>query len=256
MMDEAADCEFWRARLHGAAANGIVRDVIVLPQTASTQDAARQHGLRSGVMVATLEQTAGRGRFGRRWRDSGRDGLAVTFVLPRDRPQRWAIAAAVAAANAIEAASNITVGIKWPNDILAPDGRKIAGVLVEQTGGFAVIGIGVNVHQQDWPPDLADRAVSLLQLGANPERIDLAVALLKSVASAHSRTDQELQDDFMLRDMLTGRLGLIRSGGDIIRGRIQRIEPMRGLSVRDSSGCEVWIDAEIASIERWGSQVR
>ena len=60
---------------------------------------------------------------------------------------------------AVVATTGVTAGIKWPNDVLVGD-RKVAGILAEREGDALVVGVGVNVHQDDFPPELA--------AGANP----------------------------------------------------------------------------------------
>lgn len=133
------------------------------------------------VCVAVAdEQTAGRGRLGRGWvAPSGAALLVSAGFRPADLPARhaWRLAATVSLAM-LDAAEDVaglrdgTLGLKWPNDIVAdgPDGllRKVAGVLGEAAldddrVGMAVVGIGVN---GDWPAELfpADLAPSMTSL--------------------------------------------------------------------------------------------
>lgn len=119
--------------------------LIRLASTPSTQDAAR--GLPLGSVVVADQQTAGRGRLGRRWDAPPGSALLASFVLP-SRPLA-SLAAGVAAA----VACGESVRLKWPNDLLI-DGRKLAGILVEQRGGRCVVGIGVNLT---WAPPGAGR---------------------------------------------------------------------------------------------------
>ena len=76
-----------------------------------------------------------------------------------------------------------TIEIKPPNDLLI-DGRKLAGVLVEQADGLAVIGIGINVGQLTWPEELQDRAISLAQVGVTIDRLQLLEEVLPAVVEA------------------------------------------------------------------------
>ena len=128
--------------------------------TPSTQDVARAwaaEGARHGAVVLAGRQEAGRGRLGRSW--VGAEGnLAMTVVLrpaqlgwPSSRLGLLNLAAAVAVAQAAPG-----LGIKWPNDLLLPDGRKVAGLLAEAEfgGGRAkvvLVGVGVNVASAPWP---------------------------------------------------------------------------------------------------------
>ena len=169
--------------------------IVVIAQTASTQDAAaRLAAGRPGIMVLTGSQYAGRGRIGRGW-SSGPNGLAVTFALPdTGEPAAWlSLAAGLAAYRALaellpESASG-ALRVKRPNDVVLQrdDGTrlKLAGVLVERRNDAVLLGLGVNVRHTDadWPTDLSGRAASLLQLGAETSRIAVAEGLLRSVSA-------------------------------------------------------------------------
>ena len=105
---------------------------------------------KPGVLLAAEEQTAGRGRRGRRWHSTR--GAGVTFSLSAliERPQRelagLSLVAGVAAARALRALGVARVALKWPNDLVV-DGAKLGGILVETRGSFAIIGIGINCRR-------------------------------------------------------------------------------------------------------------
>lgn len=139
----------------------------------STNDLARemaQSGTGEGIAILAREQTAGRGRQGRSWSSPPGEGLYVSLVLrpgikPADSPV-ITLAAAVAVAQTLEQDYRIPSDIKWPNDVLAR-GRKICGILVESAIEankllYAVMGIGVNLGQREFPGELKDTATSLL----------------------------------------------------------------------------------------------
>ena len=92
-------------------------------------------GAAEGVVAVADHQTAGRGRLGRRWEAPGGSNLLMSVLLrpplPADQRQLASSVVALAATDAIAAVVGLEVGIKWPNDLLAPDGRKVAGVLAE-----------------------------------------------------------------------------------------------------------------------------
>ncbi|HRQ74913.1 MAG TPA: hypothetical protein PK098_03240, partial [Phycisphaerales bacterium] len=116
--------------------NGPLRRIIVLRETDSTQDAAKRFGAQPGDVVTAGRQTAGRGRLGRAWADTVDAGVAVTMVVDcrsLRATEQLATIGAIAAACAVEAVMGARVGIKWPNDVVV-DGRKLAGVLIEQSG--------------------------------------------------------------------------------------------------------------------------
>jgi BirA family transcriptional regulator, biotin operon repressor / biotin---[acetyl-CoA-carboxylase] ligase len=113
--------------------------------TDSTNERARAlaaAGAPHGTLVTADEQTAGRGRQGREWVAAPGAALLTSLVL-RNAPASLPLAAAVAVCDALP----LDAAIKWPNDIWV-DRRKVAGILVEARPqeGWAVVGIGVNVH--------------------------------------------------------------------------------------------------------------
>ncbi len=129
-------------------------------------------GAHEGVVAVADHQTAGRGRLGRRWEAAPGANLLVSVLLrPPLAPQQAQLGASVvalAAAEAVWAVAGVEVGIKWPNDLLAADGRKVAGVLAEAdvspssaSGSFPpmVVGIGINAN---WPAQDADLAPELV----------------------------------------------------------------------------------------------
>jgi BirA family biotin operon repressor/biotin-[acetyl-CoA-carboxylase] ligase len=178
-----------------------------LPVTGSTNaDAltAAHSGAPHGSVYFADEQQAGRGRTDHAWHSSPGDGLYVSVLLrpqiPAARLPLLPLAAGLAAAEAIHDVAGLTADLRWPNDVLIaaprtktcpwgpqPASRKAVGILVEakSSGGavdFAVVGIGINVHQRDFAPELAALATSLdLEGGRRISRQDLLVSLLKSL---------------------------------------------------------------------------
>ncbi len=136
----------------------------------STNDRAceivREKGVKAhGWIVGAEEQTAGRGRKGRRWFSEPGKGLTFSLVIaPGWERKRWgwlSVAAALAVCEGGLRPRGLRPLIKWPNDVLV-GGRKICGILIEIRGDCAVIGVGMNVNEQELPPELG--AVSMFQL--------------------------------------------------------------------------------------------
>jgi len=182
------------AALDGALAGTVFAGKLHFsPVTDSTNtDAltAARSGAPAGSVFFADEQRAGRGRGDHPWYSAAGEGLYVSVLL---RPQMPAVrlpllplSAGLAAAEAIRAVTGLTVDLRWPNDLLI-DQRKAGGILVEaRTSGdgvdFAVVGIGINVHQRDFDPILATPATSLDLVAARPiSRQALLVSLLKSL---------------------------------------------------------------------------
>jgi BirA family biotin operon repressor/biotin-[acetyl-CoA-carboxylase] ligase len=140
--------------LAGLRTKTIGRDVLVLRETSSTNDRARQAGVAGaseGLVIFAESQTDGRGTRGRRWVSTAGVGLWLSILLRTRIPaDQWPLLvqmAAVACAEAIEKSVDETVRIKLPND-LTLGGGKVAGFLLEtsNTWDFQVLGIGLNVR--------------------------------------------------------------------------------------------------------------
>ncbi|MGA2216469.1 MAG: biotin--[acetyl-CoA-carboxylase] ligase [Terracidiphilus sp.] len=151
---------------------------------------AARNGAPHGSVYFADEQLAGRGRGNHAWQSAAGQGLYVSVLI---RPQIPAthlplipLAAGLAAANAIRTATGLTIDLRWPNDLLIGP-RKTGGILVEshsESGAVAyvVIGIGINVHQRAFVPDLSTPATSLALEASSPvSRQPLLIALLKSL---------------------------------------------------------------------------
>lgn len=125
-------------------------DVRIFGSVGSTSDEvlrlARQ-GAAHGTVVVAREQTAGRGRVGRHWvSPPGNLYLSVLLRLglPPVRIAEASFVTALAVADMVDVLLPVRASLKWPNDVLV-SGAKIAGILVEQAEGVAIVGIGVNV---------------------------------------------------------------------------------------------------------------
>ena len=182
--------------LQADLAGGVIgREIIVLEQTGSTNDAILQitdANSTEGLVVFAEHQTAGRGQRGNRWESAAGKGLWFSIFL---RPKidlassplltAWA---AESVSSAIQNEFSLTPTIKPPNDVHI-DGRKVAGVLVEmraqeKAAHLAIAGIGINVNQspEDFPKELQSRAISLaITLGKQVDRQSFSVALLRKL---------------------------------------------------------------------------
>ncbi len=122
--------------------------VVELELVESTQDEARdRHESPDPVLVIAGHQTAGRGRLGRRWLEPDRAVFASLAFEPAWPTEAWSLiplAAGLAARSAIEALSGVTVGLRWPNDLILGDG-KVGGLLAESGDGVVIVGCGINV---------------------------------------------------------------------------------------------------------------
>ncbi len=154
-------------------------------------------GAEDWTTVLAGAQTAGRGRQGRRWFSAAGAGLYFSTVMRGIESSSVTLMAGVAVAEGVRDATGLPAEIKWPNDVVLPRPRpdgpgptaKLAGILSEASGfrGAAdavVVGIGVNVAETVYPPELTTRASSLAaSLGAPVARatvlVDVFAALIR-----------------------------------------------------------------------------
>ena len=155
------------------------------------KDAARTGALAEAVCLCE-KQTAGRGRLDRSWSSPEGQGVWMSVLLqpqmPPDRTPVITFCAALAMTKAINSLTGLDARIKWPNDVVL-EGRKVCGVLLEagftpEGQMFVVIGSGLNIRREAYPPELADRAVALEELCPPPGREALIAAYLNGLETA------------------------------------------------------------------------
>jgi len=177
--------------------------------TDSTNERAREltaAGAPGGTIVTATEQTAGRGRRGRRWSAPPGKALLLSAILSPLLVEHALLPLAVplAVCDAVESLAPLECRVKWPNDVWCQE-RKLAGVLIEaQPPEWAVIGIGLNlsVEPDEFPNDLRQPATSVGH-GVSTEGALAAVCthLSKWVGAPRER----VVDAFQARDALRGR---------------------------------------------------
>lgn len=145
-----------------------------------------REGCPAGTVVAARTQTAGQGRLGRTW-DSRPGGLYFTIILrPRLEPARVPLATlalGLAVADTLQTFVGVAVDLRWPNDVLIGD-RKLAGILAQFQDSALLAGIGLNVNQREFPPELRPIATSLrIETGSEQDPEFLLRALARSIES-------------------------------------------------------------------------
>jgi BirA family biotin operon repressor/biotin-[acetyl-CoA-carboxylase] ligase len=187
--------------------------------TDSTNARARElaaAGTASGTIVTADEQTAGRGRRGRRWTaPAGKAVLCSAILSPLDaRHALLPLAAPLAVCEAVESLAPLRCRVKWPNDVWV-DERKLAGILIEaQPPAWAVIGVGLNVsiEPDEFPGDLRQPATSI-DHGAGTE--DALAALCEKLGAWVDADRDRVLAEFRERDALRGRrIGWVGAGGE------------------------------------------
>jgi BirA family biotin operon repressor/biotin-[acetyl-CoA-carboxylase] ligase len=166
------------------------RPYIYLERCESTQRELPVDAPEGAVAVAE-EQTAGRGRLGRRWLAPSLSSVLASVNLrpdvPTERLPELSLVAGEAAAEAIAEVTGIRPDVKFPNDLLI-GGRKVAGMLAEARDDRVVLGIGINVNLAEaaLPRDVDTPATSLLvESGAAVDRALLLVTLLERLEARY-----------------------------------------------------------------------
>lgn len=171
-----------------------------VPSTMPLAHAAARAGASDGTTLLADEQTAGRGRLGRRWlAPSGKAILCSTICRPLLPPDQLFLLLATFSLGlcaGITSATGLTPQIKWPNDLLL-DGQKFAGLLCESqitTRGlnYAVVGFGINLNltTTELPPrDAASLPATSLAIasGTTYDRNTVLLNLLNALDQAYSR---------------------------------------------------------------------
>ncbi len=144
-----------------------------------------------GAVAVAEEQTAGRGRLGRRWLAPPGTSVLMSVNLrppvPTERLPELSIVAGRAVVDAVAATTGISAELKFPNDLLV-GGRKVAGILAEARDGRVVLGIGINVNleEAELPVDVATPATSLLvETGGRIPRAALLAAVLERLEARY-----------------------------------------------------------------------
>ncbi len=220
-----------------------------LRRTGSTNERARELAAAAaphGTLVSASEQTAGRGRQGRRWSAPADTSLLMSLVL-REPPPLLPLIAAVAVCDVAGAHTQI----KWPNDVVVAAGggggvAKLAGILVEgrPQEDWAVLGIGLNVavRLDDLPRELrpgspADAPSSAIlpaaTLGLEPADVEpMLAALIGALERRLAEPAEATLQAWRARDALRGR-EVAWAGG---RGRAEGIDGAGRLIVALADG--------------------
>ena len=180
-------------------------------------------GAPHGTMVLAGQQTAGRGRLGRRFESPAGKGVYLSLVLrpslPMTEAQAVTVSAAVAVCRAVKKLCGLELGIKWVNDLYY-NGKKVCGILTEaaldlESGmlDYAVLGLGFNVAApaDGWPEDLRDVAGALYDSSPAPgARAALAAAFLNAFWPLYRAGPRSgYLDEYRRRQALTGQRVLV-----------------------------------------------
>lgn len=179
------------ARLTGAPRLALHASV---PSALDVVHALGAAGAPSGSCALTEEQTAGRGRAGRRWHSPPGAGIWLAVLLRPAAPPlggALAIRAGLAAHQALRlTVPRLAANLKWPNDIVVA-GRKLGGILCEarwsgERPGWIAVGVGLNVHGPV-APDVRDLAAAVADVDPGASRVGILAELVPRLTALASR---------------------------------------------------------------------
>jgi BirA family biotin operon repressor/biotin-[acetyl-CoA-carboxylase] ligase len=233
----------------------------------STQQTAAElaaRGALNGEVVIAEQQTAGRGRMGRRWHSPPGVNFYGTFILRPEMPVAEAallsLVAGVAVAETMEMVAPRIVALKWPNDVWL-GGRKAGGMIAEAVTDSrhrlvcVLLGIGLNLNlaPEDIPAELRNRATSVMAATGRPcDRVELAGELFSRLESRYMETLSggfaAVRPVWERYSALTGRQVTVVDGPSRIAGTVRGIGPDGALLI-EAEGRVVRVLAGDVSIE-------
>ncbi len=229
------------------------------PETDSTNDVAMAlagAGEADGTVVATDYQRRGRGRRSHVWHSPPHTNLMFSIILRPSGDARAALPVTLVVATALSVTLTKLLDrdllVKWPNDVVTADGKKIAGILAEaaSSGGalaHIVVGVGLNVNVAQFPDELAGAATSCRILsGVDWDRADVLADVLGTIEAYYDRFVRDgfaaLSSSYQARLVQAGKRVEFERGGARTSGHVQGVARDGALVVRldDESELELY----------------
>ena len=211
----------------------IGKEIIVLESVGSTNDYIKENAqkLMDGTVVTTREQTKGKGRLGRVWKNKKDDDISFSFILrPELSPMEVSAITplcGLAVAKGLNEYFDFDAKIKWPNDIIVGN-KKICGMLTEMSCEFdrleyLVVGIGVNVMSKAFPEEIAHKATScVLQSDKEINKNQLLAVILKQIEDillgGNYRFNKENLEEYKAYCATLGRKVTFTRRGESVEG--------------------------------------
>ena len=235
----------------GLKTDFIGQSIVYYASLGSTNEVLKElaaQGAPEGTLVIADEQTAGKGRLGRKWlAPPGTSFLLSLLFRPNLAPkqaQRLTMICSLAIADATEVLTGLSVGLKWPNDIFIR-GKKAGGILTESgtTGGhldYVVVGMGLNVNLAiSILPELRGIATSLSQeLGQEASRLELLWKILEGIETRYGslRRGDLPHEEWAARLINLGRQVQVTTPHGALVGWAERVDADGALILRTSDG--------------------
>lgn len=222
------------------------QQVRVLDTVDSTNNEIARHlqAITPGTPLIVLaeEQTSGLGRLGRSWSSQHGKGLALSLglsIVDADlTPSSLPLVVGLAVTKVLSELA-IPAQLKWPNDVvfLNEDGtvRKCGGILVQQTGDYFVIGIGVNItHLVSELP--TEAATSLFVEGFLIDRNELAARIINKIEILLSDSTDWVDQYSEVCSSLGRAVEVVQISGDDISGTAVRVTGSGALVLLSDDG--------------------
>lgn len=239
------------------------REIKVFNEVDSTNNKARLlagEGASHGLLVISDRQTAGKGRLGRSFYSPAGAGIYMSLIIRPELPAEQAVlitsCAAVAVAEAVEALSGAEAKIKWVNDVFA-GGKKICGILTEAGMNaetcrldYAVVGIGINVTNGAFPPEVAGVATSVLeQAGKKISRNRLIAEVMNRLEEQYLKLrEKAFLPEYIRRSCVVGRDVTVYEGNNTYPARAVTIDESARLIVKLPDGTQKALNSGEVSV--------
>jgi BirA family biotin operon repressor/biotin-[acetyl-CoA-carboxylase] ligase len=221
----------------------------------------------NGACLCADQQSAGRGRLGRRWQAPPGTCLLFSLILRPDLPLSrvfgLTLVSSLAVCRALEAACGLAPHIKWPNDVYL-EGKKLAGILSEFTSRadrveYVVLGIGLNVNLTPAQLGRLDQPAHSLRAatGKTWDRALILAAVLNELSEMYAwhqgGREEDLRQEYNRRSWLNGREVEVRDGDRVLVGKALGLAPDGGLLLEKAGGQVTRISHGDVSVLRVGN---
>jgi BirA family biotin operon repressor/biotin-[acetyl-CoA-carboxylase] ligase len=232
-------------------------------EVTSTNDVLKElakNGAPEYTLVTAEKQTKGRGRFERCW-ESSEGGLWMSLLLRPDiEPKQVpviSLIASLAVAKAIRELVNLDVETKWPNDVLI-NGKKVCGILPESVLAgdnlnYMILGIGINVNQDEFPEEIGKKATSIKHsMGTSYPKEHIMERFISNFGDLYfqflEEGAQEIIEEWKDFCMMLGRDIVIKEGNARFKGIMRGVTIDGYLILQLYNGKKVNIFAGEASV--------
>lgn len=217
--------------------------------------------LAAPTWIVADQQTSAHGRRGKHWASLAGNFSGTLLMRPQCEPaqaaQRSFVAAIALYYSLAEFVPAISLGLKWPNDVLLRS-RKVAGILLESSSKGAnvdwlAVGIGVNLVAAPPLHDLDERAVSPISVaGAGGPNLS-APEFLESLAKHFAHWETQLQEfgfepvrkAWLNHAARLGQTITARTGTEVVTGKFETVDAQGNLVMNTSDGPRSIVAADV-----------